>query len=89
MRDAASWAGVGPSPCAIAARPDFPFDSSRDEFRRLLLEFQADRRVEDVFTSWEKNAVVPYSVRDRQRLEALLREAGVVLPPARGTAAAG
>ncbi len=74
---AAWWTRDKPTPIPLCSRPDFPFGADRAAFRRRLLGFQEDRRLDDVMEVFAKTRLAIDLPKGRAYLERLMRRAGL------------
>ena len=74
---AAWWAEVGSCPVPICTRSDFPFGAHIDDFRRELLQWQNDKRLDDVMAVFAKARLAIDSPKGRLHLRKLMDAAGI------------
>jgi REP element-mobilizing transposase RayT len=71
------WASSGPATVPLCTRRDFPFGSTLERVRSRVVRFQADKRLDDVMTVFQKSRLPIDSPRGRRYLEKLMRDAGI------------
>jgi REP element-mobilizing transposase RayT len=74
---AAWWAMTGPSAIPLCTREDLPFGTTLEDLRSRIVEFQRNKRLDDVMTVFEKSRLPIDSAKGRRYLERLMREAGL------------